>query len=262
MLQEMQHAIRDSILDGSPETPVAGVITGQVSSGAQLDIHRINTFASLVGVLQAAYSVICRLVGEEHFNHAAHQYIRAHPPRQPQLSRYGWRFARFLSGFSPAQGLLYLSDLARLEWARNEAYFAADAVPLDPSDLQLGDGTEIGEVRFGLHPSAALIASPHAIHQIWRAARPERDEIAKFDPNAGAEHVLIVRTGFRVDGYTISRGDFTLLLAVNAGATFQQAANAALAIEPELDLQQALLAHFTRGTFGAASNNNRQENTR
>ena len=209
--------------------------------------------ASLIGVLRAAYPAICRLVGEDHFNHAAAAYVRRHPPRRPHLSTYGWRFAKFLTGFEPAQGLRYLPDLARLEWARNLAYFAADLAPLDPRTLAVASPDNLG---LSLHPSVRLVASPYPIQQIWNAAR---DEIGTFDPDAGAEHVLVTRPDMHVEAHALTRGDFTLLLALDAGATLGQAANAAIAIEPEFNLQQGLLGHFERGTFRAARTTNLEE---
>ena len=258
MLSELQRTLRDSILAGDDVPAGTGIISGKLSRQAQLGIHRINTIASLTGVLQAAYPAICHLVGEDRFNHAAAAYVRAHPPRRPHLSTYGWRFAKFLSRFEPAQALGYLPDLARLEWARNLAYFAADAAPLDPRSLESTAG-DIGDLAFALHPAVRLVASPFPIHQIWNAAC---DETGAFDPAAGAEHVLVTRYDLRVETDVLSRGDFTLLLALDAGATLEQATHAAIAIEPEFNLQQALFGHFERGTFRAATTTSLEEATR
>ena len=261
MLHEIQQALGDHILAGDGVPATAGIISGKLSRQAQLGIHRANTHASLVGVLQAAYPVICRLVGEDHFNHAALEYVRAHPPRRPQLSTYGWRFARFLSHFKPARGLPFLPDLARLEWARNVAYFAADTAPFEPRHLN-PSASEPGQLKLALHPAAMLVASPFAIHQIWTAAAPTRDDTEIFDPNAGADHVLTTRPALHVESRVVSPGDFTLLLALDAGANLEQAAHAAVAIQPNFDLQQALFGHFARGTFRAPSTTSPEEATR
>ncbi len=259
MLQDMQQALRHTILanDGIPAR--AGIISGKLSCEAQLDIHRVNTHASLVKVLQAAYPVICRLVGESHFNHAAVTYINSHPPRRPQLSAYGWRFAKFLSEFEPAAALPYLPDLARLEWARNLSYFAADAAPFDPAHLEALSADGPDRLTFTLHPAARLVASPYPIQQIWDAAEPNRIDVDPFDPFATSEHVLITRPTLQVTSQALSPGDFTLVLALGSGATLQQAANAAVAIEPELDLQQVLFGHFAQGTFRAPSTTRLEE---
>ncbi len=47
-----------------------------------------------------------------------------------------------------------------------------------------------------------------------------------------------------------SAGDAALLKAFAAGATLDEAAEAAVAAEPEFDLQRALADHLARATFG------------
>ena len=96
-------------------------------SSPRIAIHRDNALISLAEVLKAAYPVVCRVAGEGFFRHAARDYVRAHPPRGPQLWAYGGKFEKFLERYEPAQPLRFLPDLARLEWAWNESYFAAAA---------------------------------------------------------------------------------------------------------------------------------------
>src|SRR3546814_5922375 len=78
--------------------------------------------------------------------------LRAHPPTVPQLLHYGDRFADFLAGFKPVRALLYLPDVARLEWARHEAYFAGHADPLDPAALAGMPPERYLALALDLHP--------------------------------------------------------------------------------------------------------------
>ena len=70
--------------------------------------------------------MVCRIAGEGFFRHAARDYVRAHPPRAPQLWAYGGKFEKFLERYEPARPLRFLPDLARLEWAWNESYFQSE----------------------------------------------------------------------------------------------------------------------------------------
>ena len=259
MLSELQNIFRVSILEGATKTSASRIPGGRTSVSAGVRIHRTNTFASLVKVLQSAFPVVCRLVGEPRFNNAARAYVQAHPPRQPHLSAYGRRFAHFLRGFGPAKGLPYLSDLARLEWARNKAYFAMEATPLDARDLARMSTADVENVSLTLHPSVSLVASAFAIHTIWEAARPDRNDISDFDPTSQSDHVLVARPDWQVESHLVTRGDFTFVLALSAGSSLLQAYNAALATEPNFDLQSALTEHFRRGVFSAYRNPNQTE---
>ncbi len=254
MLRELQQAFAHGVLEDDDRAAVAAIAADAgLSPAARFGIHRTNTIVSLLAVLQAAYPAICRLVGEDKFNFVARAYVRAHPPKVPQLSSYGWRFANFLATFPQSRNIPYMPDLARLEWARNKALFASDVDPIDVAALQTVPADRYGALAFALHPSVSAIASRYAIHRVWDAYRADRAEPLAVDPEAAAEHVLVLRPRFAVESVVISPGDFTLLLALKAGASLEAAASAAVATEPSLDLQTALLGHLTRGTFAGFS---------
>ena len=82
--------------------------------------------------------------------------------------------AVFLASYPPARELGYLPDVARLEWAIDQANIAADAAPFDLSALASVAPDALGEMRFQLHPSARLIASPYPVLRIWQVNQPER----------------------------------------------------------------------------------------
>src|SRR5581483_1815255 len=89
-------------------------------------------------------------------------------PAGPCLFEYGETFPEFLAGFEPCRALVYLPDVARLEWALNRAYHAPDAGPLRgiaPARLD--------DVALTLHPSLAVLASPWPIARIWTVNRVE-----------------------------------------------------------------------------------------
>ena len=88
----------------------------------RIGVYRNNVKASLVAALVGAFPVVQRLVGEEFFEAAAFVFVEHHPPRSPVLAEYGAGFAAFLEGFEPARDLPYLADIARLEWARQQAF--------------------------------------------------------------------------------------------------------------------------------------------
>jgi hypothetical protein len=148
----LQGEFARGLLDRVPS--VAGL-----TAGHRFAVHRNNVYAGLVGVLQARYPVIERLVGEEFFGAAAQAFITASPPSSPVLLVYGEGFAAFLAGFEPAACLPYLPDVARLEWLRHAAFHAADCLPLTAADLAPAAGRE-EELIFEVHPSLGLISSP------------------------------------------------------------------------------------------------------
>ncbi len=97
-------------------------------------------------------------------------FIRAEPPARPQLFGYGAGFPAFLERSIEAAALPWLADVARLEWAREEAYYATDAAPLALTALASIPVERYPELRFEPHPSLRLICSAGPIFTLWQAA--------------------------------------------------------------------------------------------
>ena len=251
MLRELQDAFRRGVFAGDERDAVALIQRSEITPEERLSIYRNNTFGSLINVLQAAYPVVCRLVGERFFRYAARGFVAESPPTVPRLSAYGGGFADFLARFEPAQSVPYLADVARLEWARHEAYFAADAASIAPVALQAVAPERYAGLRFDLHPSVRLVSSPFPILSIWRANQPENETVPRIDARSGAERVMAIRPNVQVELVPLAAGDWTLVSELATGASLEEAAAVAGGAEPTFDLQRALLDHLTRGTFRA-----------
>lgn len=218
------------------------------SKERRLGVYHANTINSLIDVLASAYPIAQRIVGERFFNALAKAFIDTAPPRQPTLFRYGNGLADFLDGFTPAQDVPYLADIARLEWARIDAYFAEDYEPLDPQRLAEVDPEKISDVRFKTCPSFHLVESAYPVYQIWTVNQPSHDDIPKIDFTC-AEQGLISRRTNEVFQHTVTPGTFTWLRALSDGTTLGSATTEALSLDQDFDLQNTLRQHLADGTF-------------
>jgi hypothetical protein len=160
---------------------------------------------------------------------------------------YGAKFADFLDSFPPASGLPYLPSVARLEWARVEACFAADQTPLNPARLAEYPASLYPELVFRLHPSLRLVCSSWPVLLLWQAHQQE--PVSPVDVTSGGEAVLVLRPDLEVTMTRLSPGDAALITAIANGNTLAAAAASAYDVEPEFDLQAALADHLERGRF-------------
>jgi len=136
-LAELQTRWARCLLEGGSDPAVLDLLADPPEQRERrLAVYRNNVRHALVSVLEAAFPVVRQLIGAECFTAAMLAFVARHPPGQPVLYGYGDRLPAFLAEFSPlAQPLPWLSDIARLEWARNEALFAAEEEPLTPARL-------------------------------------------------------------------------------------------------------------------------------
>lgn len=240
-LAELQRDFRRALLEED-----AAALSALIEGGpARLAVHRNNLFASLGDVLRDTYPALCRLVDARFFAYAAHEFIRCHPPERPVLAEYGARFADFIAGFPPCREFPYLADVARLEWLMHSAAIAEDARPLAIAALA-GVAPEAAPLlRFALHASLGLIASPWPIDALWRANR--RGGEGEVDLAEGGVRLQVSRSGEDVVMRPLDASCFAFRRALAGSATLEAAAEAALAISADFDLPRALGDLFAEG---------------
>jgi hypothetical protein len=241
MLRELQAEFREALLGGHHESAAAAVLDDGLVAGARLAIYRHHVLATLTDVLKATYPVVCRLVDERFFGYAGDRYIRDHPPASPCLFEFGETFADFLATFPPCRDLVYLPDVARLEWAMNVAAHANDVMPLDRRALQGLDPAVTPWLTFTFDPSLTLLESPWPIDRIWRANQPDAAD-ASVDLAAGGIRLEVRRIGDEVVFRPLEAATWSFRRALSQKRTLEQAAAAALALEANFDLAEALRA--------------------
>ncbi|MFA5826551.1 MAG: DNA-binding domain-containing protein, partial [Gallionellaceae bacterium] len=96
------------------------------SDAVAMEVYRNNYRGNLHDALAGAYPVVKQLVGDDFFRFMARKFIEQYPSHSANLHHYGTELPDFLATFAPAQELVYLADVAALEWAYHLAYFVAD----------------------------------------------------------------------------------------------------------------------------------------
>lgn len=251
-LRELQQSFAAAVLDDQP-TLLAHVRDGVFPAARHVQVYRNNTFANLTEALAACYPVVRRLVGEGFFDYAADSYIRRHPPTSGNLHDFGTELGDFLAAFAPAQSLAYLPDVARLEWAWQESYHAADAAPLAGAALAAVAPDDYPRIVFQLHPSARLLELSYPCLRIWRVNQADFDGDASVDLDQGGERLLVVRRGLDIEIESLGAADYALLHAFAEHRPLREASDAALAAEPGFDLGAALRRHIGAGTIAGFS---------
>lgn len=207
-------------------------------------VYRNNVLTGLANGLAEAYPVVRRLVGEAFFHAMALEFAANHPPTGPLMFDYGAAFPAFLTRFEPVQSLFYLPDVARLERAWLEAYHAADEDPVGADALSSAGAVDLGGMRLGLHGSLRLVRSAFPVVSIWQAnsGAAEGAEIPDRPETA-----LIARPGAEVTLRPLPHGAAAWIGALQAGQTLAEAADAALAADPQFDIAEGLAGLFRLG---------------
>lgn len=237
-LLELQRTFAAAVTDGT-----GGELTPWIEGRGLAPEARLKVYRNMVGIghteaLRTAYPAVCRLVGNDFFEGAAVRYLRDVPSPSGNLQDYGAAFPEFLARLPEAAGVAYLPDVARLEWARQQAWLAADAEPLDHAALEGIEGTAQSRSSLDLHPGVRLIQSSYPVFDIWMFCQedvPDDLQLAETGQNA-----LIRRAGAQLEMQTLEPGQTEFVAGLLAGYTLNRALEAACGVDEAFDFSACL----------------------
>jgi len=251
-LREVQRGFTAAVLFGdSAALADLGIVAGGLDPAARIGVYRNNVLGNYRHALAATYPVVRRLVGGASFDALIAAFVRAHPSLHGDVNRYGGDMARFLATYPPAQALVYLPDVARLEWAIDQANIAADSPPLDLAALATVPLAAMGGLRFALHPSVQIVKSPYPIFRIWQVDQPAYEGDDRVDLGEGGDLLLVRRAP---DGVVIERlaaGEHAFLVALARNRRLDEAEKRGADAEAAFDVAEVLKRHVAAQTIVA-----------
>lgn len=224
-LPELQALFWDAIASAPGEARPSAWLCHWIRPGDALDpAQRVGIYADMYwarirDVLRGDFARTAEILGEQRFDALARGYLAERPSRDPSIARVGEAFADHLAAYPPADAPPYVPDLARLEWARVEAFTAADAVPLRLEDLQQLSADALPELELHAVPSVTLLDLGWPVQRLLAESAP--------CTIAAAPTLLRVwRREFLVFHSSVDAVERPALLALLRGATFAEIAEA------------------------------------
>ena len=190
-LLEAQRDFARELRAPDANAPGSGRFDG-ASIADRLAVYRNNARQFFRSALVLTYPVLQRRVGEDFFRQLATQYRATHPSRSGDLHWVGAAFPAWLDERLRDTEYAWLADLARLEWACEEAAAAATRAPVTLQSLALIPPESLDGVRLRLQPSLRLVSSRWPVWSVWSANQVE--DADPVDLDAGPEHCACVGT--------------------------------------------------------------------
>lgn len=218
---------------------------------ARVGVYRNTTRANYRNALGATYPVVRELVGAPFFNAAVDAFVAAHPATGGDLNVYGAQLAEFLAAYPHARELPYLPDVARLEWALDEAQRAHEPRGSPQEVLAALAGEDAGTRAFTLDPSCRLVHSAYPVMRIWQVHQAGAEGEQRVDLAAGGDRLLVRREAGVPVIARLASGDYAWLATLALGHSLAAALEAALDADATFDLGAALGQHIADGTIMA-----------
>lgn len=239
-LREIQRgfaaALRPREISPAPQLP-------GVRPSCNLDIYRNNSDWQFRNSLALSFPVVRRRVGDEYFRELAFHYRARFPSRSGDLHWVGRDFAGFLATHLAGGDYAWLEDLARLEWAREQAAVTEVRPSLNVDVLATFAADQLGDLVFELQPSLFLGESRFPVVSVWRANQSE--SAPPVDQSVGPEDYLVRSRDDGVEVVRLERPLFEYLSALRARSPMAEAMS--LAGLDEAGLLSALRFAFGEG---------------
>lgn len=233
-LEQLQKAIYDGIFHATPENieRASAYInsTEKLTAEEHLAIYRGSILGKLTIALTQIYPVCVKLVGDEFFDHMVAGYLEKYPSGSPDIGDFGGLLADYIAEFKPAKELVYLPDVARLEWVWHRAFNALNDVDMEGllplTELANLDEEKQGDIRFCLSPSAHIFSSDYPVHRIWEVNQDDYAEDKAVNLDDGGANLLVRRDpDFEMHIDLVSDDEYKFLTAVQEGKPFSTIAD-------------------------------------
>lgn len=232
-LLELQQSFAGAVL-GTGRVPDGWIAGNGFDPQARMQIYCNLILNNHAAALRTAYPAVLKLVGENFFDAAAAGYLHACGSDSGNLQDYGAAFPEFLSRMPEAAGLAYLPDVARLEWARQESFLAADAAPLEPSALAGVADDKQNNLRFALHPSVHLFESSYPMLDIWGFC--QRNSDARLSLGNTGQRILIWRTDTQIAMQALTAAQYAFTDSLMKQDTLDSAQTRASGLGTDFDV--------------------------
>ncbi|WP_058516073.1 DNA-binding domain-containing protein [Legionella santicrucis] len=206
----------------------------------RLNIYRNNIFQNLYRALEITFPAVWKLVGKECADNLAAIFCREEKnlPITNCLDDWGASFPRFLHCFEPIQHLIYLSDIAELEWLKHMSYRASNFSLINPLKWpkKLAFSKEIYLI---FNPSVYLFSSPYSLKEIVNLIEmPDEKQNINLQPVAC--YAVISRQYHRVTVHWISQDMFRFFISLQNRLSLIHAYETVYEINPDFDVHAAL----------------------
>ncbi len=200
-LGELQDSFQQALLSSAD-----GVLT-QLADGPRepkdvlLGLYRDSYILRLIEFAQNDHELLLAYLGDDAFEDMVRGYAAAYPSRYRNAKDFCASLPRYLAEAEPYCDHPVLAELASLEKALNDAFYAKDAPAITLEEIADRADGEWASLRFVPHPSAAWLDFRTNAADIWSALKnggepPQAEE-------TGRHRVLVWREDvpkFRVLG--------------------------------------------------------------
>lgn len=196
-LSASQARMWDAVVRDAPVAGAAPLVRGgALTPEARVSIYAEQYWLRLRDVLRSEFEHVRAVLGDDDFDVLAARYVGAHPSTHYSLNWLGQHLEAFLRS-RPVDGAPFLADLAALEFARSQAFIAADTPIAEAAELLRITPETAERARFTLARSVRVLRLAHDVRPLFRALAEGR-AWSSVDVAMAPTCLVVFRQGFTV----------------------------------------------------------------
>ncbi|HIC7358825.1 TPA: DNA-binding domain-containing protein [Legionella pneumophila] len=213
----------------------------EITNTFRFDIYRNTILQNLRHSLEITFPAIWKLVGKECADGLALRFIqdRNNLPTTNCLDDWGAKFPLFLKSNPTVSHLLYLKNIAEIEWLKHLSYCSRDYLAINPQKLQNHLNDRVEKLTLIFNPSVFLYSSPYYLKNIFTLIENPL-ETDSIDFQQIPSYAVISRQKNQTMTHWITQDLFHFLCHIKAGASLGLAYENTLENNPDFDLLTAL----------------------
>jgi hypothetical protein len=240
-IKQIQNAFYARVLDHKNSTIIQHIRKNQIIPEFRFNVYRNTILQNLAKALEITFPAIWKLVGKECADSLAFAFVRKeiNLPETGCLDDWGDQFPEFLQTVSAVAHLVYLRDIAQLEWLKHLSYCAANYRPLNPVTLQKTLDNRLEKLRLFFNPTVFLYSSPFYLKDILELVESPAEK-GNIDLQLVPCYAVITRQRHHVLTHWVSQAMFEFLNYIKKRFTLTQSYEYTLQQNPTFDLISAL----------------------
>ena len=226
-LHNIQHQFWNGLRDHETDSKCAQLFSpgGKLTQQERLNIYRDTMHTAHTGALAQTYKSCEKILGEKYFKQIANKYFYEYPATNQNLNLYWQSFPLFLQHWGQNHTELsdyqYLPDLAQLELAYEQAYYAKDDPLFDFSSLAALSDDSQRQLRFKLSAALSILRSNYPIYEIW-LANQEHDHSQEINAIHEPQYLCVAREDLKPIIHKIDHNNWWLIEKIQNHFSFTE----------------------------------------
>lgn len=252
-IKQLQEAFFESVFNKQDTTIFEQFCHNEIAPEFRFNIYRNTILQNLRNSLEMTFPAIWKLVGKVCADALALAFVQdpCNLPKTNCLDDWGEKFPAFLQNNEMVKHLLYLKDIAEIEWLRHLSYCSQDYLVLDSSVLKKHINNSVDKLCLIFNPSVFLYSSPYYLKNIFELIE-NPFEISTINFQHLPSYAVIARQKKQILTHWITNDLFHFLCHIKKGSPLGQSYESTLENHPDFNLfsglqfllQNELLEHY------------------